>query len=55
MTTTRDRIDRAAAARAMAKAAAYMDCGRYDDAERWTLELLHILGMAHLTDGPVMR
>jgi hypothetical protein len=39
-------IDRAAAARAMAKAIAYKQCGKDDDAARWARELVRLLECA---------
>ena len=41
-------VDRSEASRALAKAIAYIGCGKRDEAERWARDLLAELGMSHL-------
>jgi hypothetical protein len=41
-------IDRSAVARALAKAIAYKQCGKQDDAEAWAAELVRLLGAANI-------
>ena len=41
-------IDRAAAAKAMAKAIAYKQCGKDDEAAQWARELVRLLECADI-------
>jgi hypothetical protein len=44
-------IDRSAVARALAKAIAYKQCGKQDDAEAWAAELVRLLECADILSG----
>ena len=41
-------IDRSATARALAKAIAYKDCGKQEQAEQWVIELIRLLECADI-------
>lgn len=44
-------IDRSEASRAMAKAIAYKQCGKSEDAAKWARELVRILQCADILKG----
>jgi len=46
-------IDRSEASRAMAKAIAYKQCGKSDDAAHWARELVRILQCADILKGEI--
>jgi len=45
-------VDRSEAARAMAKAIAYKQCGKDADAAQWARELVRLLQCAEILRGP---
>ena len=45
-----DVIDRKAVARALAKAIAYKNCGKHDEANRWAANLVYLLKCAEILD-----
>lgn len=48
--TTGAEIDRAALARALAKATAYAQCGKQAEAEEWARRLVSLLRCSHILD-----
>ena len=45
---TEVQIDRSEVSRALAKAIAYQQCGRHDEAESWARELIKLLQLAQI-------
>jgi hypothetical protein len=45
-------IDRAAVSQALAKAIAYKNCGKQDQAEAWSRKLVHLLACADILNYP---
>ena len=51
-TTMQDCVDRSEVSRSLAKAIAYQNCGKTEEAEAWARKLVEQLKLAQILSGP---